>query len=111
MRGGGGTGVLIRGVTLVLVLLLTVGISFSLPMFLGPDEPGVLHYANFVRLEGRLPDPRTEDVFQAQHPPLYHVYLALGIHPGLGAEHTLGRTFLGCRARGHAAGHPRLPGG
>jgi len=79
MRGGGCAGLLLQGATLGLVLLLSLGISFALPMFLGPDEPGVLHYANFIRLEGRLPDLRTDDVFQAQHPPLYHLCLALGL--------------------------------
>lgn len=78
----------------LLVLVLAAGVAFTLPLNTGPDEPPVVRYARFLEARQRLPDPRRDDIFQAQHPPLYHAWLAAWI--------------AAAPEFGDGPGHPRL---
>jgi hypothetical protein len=80
------------GLTLVLLLYVLLGVRWSLavPLGEGPDEPGHLHYALFLREHGQLPvqqaDPRRSDVPGEGHqPPLAYLLMQpflVGVQPG-----------------------------
>ncbi len=67
-----------RTLLLVAVLFTTVawaGYAFGVPWGRGPDESAHAAYGGFLYRHGRLPDPRVDQVFQAQHPPLYYAVI------------------------------------
>ena len=61
---------------IALVLALGLATAVLLPLGSGPDETDHFDYAHFLGYERRLPDPRTEDVGQIQHPPLPYAAFA-----------------------------------
>lgn len=88
------------GRTLLVVAVLSAtaawaGYAFGVPWGRGPDESSHAAYGGFLLRHGRLPDPRRDQVFQAQHPPLYYAVIgALAeARPDVGAA--LGRETGG----------------
>lgn len=73
--------------TLVLVMYLLLGITFSLvvPIFEAPDEPSHFEYVRFIAQRRALPTEaqpgHPEHIQTAGHPPLYYFFGALLISP------------------------------
>ena len=103
------------GIAIVFLLIALQGVSYLIlvPVGKGADEDEHIDYALHLAAEHRIPDPRSEPVGQAQHPPLPYLVDALVIGMArdafFGSRTNRPRAFFGRQTlfqpgpRGHAS--------